>query len=73
MTSKTLKISTQVGYVRSLAAEIESNFCVHISSTETNDEIDAVLENFPVVYFSNKKKCVLVDLYEPLTNSRGNS
>ena len=33
--------------VRSLAAEIESNFCVHISSTGTNDDIDAVLENFP--------------------------
>ena len=41
--------------VCSLAAETESNFCVHISSTETNDDIDAVLENFPVIYFCNKK------------------
>ena len=49
--SKTLKISTHGGY----AAETESNFCVHISSTETNDDIDAVLENFPVIYFCNKK------------------
>ena len=40
--------------VRSLAAEVESNFHVH-SSTETNDDIDAVLENLPVIYFSDKK------------------
>ena len=32
--------------VHSLVAEIESNFCVHTSSTETNDHIDTVLETF---------------------------
>ena len=32
--------------VHSLAAEIESNFCVHTSSTGTNDHIDTVLETF---------------------------
>ena len=52
--------------VHSLAAEIESNFCVHTSSTETNDLIDTVLENFPVIYFSNKRNSVLVDLDELL-------
>ena len=51
-------------WVSSFSAEIESNFCVHTFSTETNDDIDAVLENFPVIYFSNNKKSVLVDFHD---------
>ena len=52
--------------VRSLASEVESNFCVNIPNNNTTNDIDAVLENFPVIFFSNKTRSMLVDLHELL-------
>ena len=52
--------------VRSLASEVESNFFVNIPNNNTTNDTDAVLENFPVIFFSNKTRRVLVDLHELL-------
>ena len=52
--------------VHSLALEVESNFCVNILNNSTTNDIDAVLGNFPVIFFSNKTRSVLVDLHELL-------
>ena len=52
--------------VRSLASEVESNFCVNIPNNNTTNDTDAVLENFPVIFFSNKTRRELVDLHELL-------